>query len=117
MGRYIGLIIDSGSCTNVASTTLVSKLNLTTTKHPHLYHLQWLNNEGALKGQSRLWFFFTIGGYTDEVVGDVVPVNASHLLLRRPWQFDCEVEYNGRANTYSVSKDGKRVLVTPLSSS
>ena len=48
-GKVCGLIIDNGSYTNVASTTLVSKLNLATTKHPRLYHLQWLSNGGALK--------------------------------------------------------------------
>ena len=41
-------------------------------------------------------------------------MNANHLLLRRPWQFDHKVVHNGRANTYSVSKDGKSVLLTPL---
>ena len=39
-GKVYGLIIDSRSYTNEASTTLVSKLNLATTKHPHSYHLQ-----------------------------------------------------------------------------
>ena len=48
-GKVYGLIINNGSCTNAASTTLVSKLNLTPTKHLHPYRLQWLNNEGALK--------------------------------------------------------------------
>ena len=38
-GKVYSLIIDSESCTNVAFTTLVSKLNLATTKHPHPYHL------------------------------------------------------------------------------
>jgi hypothetical protein len=38
------LIIDSGSCTNVASTLLVEKLSLPTLKHPNPYRLQWLND-------------------------------------------------------------------------
>jgi len=33
------MIIDGGSCTNVASTTLVEKLNLPTLKHPKPYKL------------------------------------------------------------------------------
>ena len=33
------MIIDWGSCTNVASTTLVEKLNLPTLKHPRPYKL------------------------------------------------------------------------------
>ena len=37
--KMCNLIIDSGSCTNVASTTLVSKLNLCTLKHTRPYIL------------------------------------------------------------------------------
>ena len=44
----------------MASTTLVSKLNLTTTKHPHPYHLQWLNNGGALKVTKQVMVSFII---------------------------------------------------------
>ncbi|GAV65880.1 zf-CCHC domain-containing protein, partial [Cephalotus follicularis] len=36
-GRVCSLIIDSGSCTNVATTTIVEKLNLSTTPHPSPY--------------------------------------------------------------------------------
>ncbi|PKI75203.1 hypothetical protein CRG98_004427 [Punica granatum] len=42
----VGVIIDNGSCTNIASTTFVEKLNLTTTKHPCPYKLRWLNDQG-----------------------------------------------------------------------
>jgi hypothetical protein len=31
---------------------------------------------------------FAIGKYSDEILCDVVPMHASHLLLGRPWQFD-----------------------------
>ena len=60
---------------------------------------------------------FTIGSYKDGVNCDVVPMNASHLLLGRPLQFDREVVHNGRANTYSFFKYEKRVLLTPLNPS
>lgn len=33
--KLCSVIIDGGSCTNVASTVMVEKLGLTTTKHPH----------------------------------------------------------------------------------
>jgi hypothetical protein len=47
--RYVVLIIDSKSCTNMASTILISKLNLCTVKHTRLYRLQWLNDSGEVK--------------------------------------------------------------------
>jgi len=41
-GKVCSLIIDRGSCTNVASTQLVNKLSLPTVPHPQPYSLQYL---------------------------------------------------------------------------
>ena len=38
--KVCSVIIDGGSCTNVARVELVEKLNLSTTKHPRPYKLQ-----------------------------------------------------------------------------
>ncbi|PUV26773.1 hypothetical protein PAHAL_J012600 [Panicum hallii] len=38
------VIIDGGSCNNLASSDMVEKLALTTQPHPHPYCIQWLNN-------------------------------------------------------------------------
>jgi hypothetical protein len=43
------MIINVGSCANIASTTLVEKLNLPTSKYHKLYKLQWLNKCDELK--------------------------------------------------------------------
>ncbi|KAH0773636.1 hypothetical protein KY290_010773 [Solanum tuberosum] len=48
------LIIDSGSCANVASTALVEFLKLPTTKHVTLYKLKWLSECGELRSQCKL---------------------------------------------------------------
>lgn len=84
-GNGCVLIVDSGSCANVASTTLVSFLNL---KHANPYKLQWLNNCGELKVQKQVLIKFKVGDYCDEISCDVVPMQACHLLLGRPWQYD-----------------------------
>jgi len=39
-GKVCSLIINSGSCTNVASVSVVEKLNLQATTHPHPYNVQ-----------------------------------------------------------------------------
>ena len=39
--KVCSVIIDGGSCTNIASTTMVEKLGLPTIKHPRPYNLQW----------------------------------------------------------------------------
>ena len=78
------MIIDGGSCTNVASTSLVEKLDLTTLKHPRPYKLQWLNDCGEVKINKQVLVSFSIGKYIDEVLCDVVPMHAGHILLGRP---------------------------------
>ncbi|WVZ97710.1 hypothetical protein U9M48_043224 [Paspalum notatum var. saurae] len=47
--RSIRIIIDSGSCNNLASTALVEKLSLPIRKHPNPYHIQWLNDGGKIR--------------------------------------------------------------------
>jgi hypothetical protein len=47
--RLIRIIIDSGSCNNLASTMLVEKLSLPTHKLSNPYHIQWLNDGGEIK--------------------------------------------------------------------
>lgn len=114
--KVCGVIIDGGSCTNVVSTTLVKKLNLAATKHPHPYKLQWLNNDGEVRVTHQVLVPFTIGkSYKDEVLCDVVPMSASHLLLGRPWQYDRRAVHDGFINTYSFTKDEKKIVLAPLS--
>jgi phage terminase large subunit len=78
------MIINRGSCVNVASDSLVKKLKLKCIKHPRPYKLQWLNECSEVKVTKQILFVFAIGKYSDEVMCDVVPVHASHLLLGRP---------------------------------
>ena len=92
--KVCNLIIDYGSCINVNSTELVSKLNLHTTKHLIPYKLQWLNNSGEVKVNKHVLVASFIGKYCDEVLCDVVPKQVSYLLLSRPWQYDRRVMHN-----------------------
>ena len=64
------VIIDGGSYTNVASTTMVNKLGLPTTLHLKPYKLQWLNDSGEVRVTNQVL-----------VVCDVVSMQARHLLL------------------------------------
>jgi hypothetical protein len=42
---------------------------------------------GEVKVNKQVLVAFTIGRYSDEVLCDVVPMNAGHILLGRPWQY------------------------------
>ena len=112
--KKCSMIIDGGSCTNVASTSLVEQLDLPTTKHPQPYKLQWLNDCGNVKVSKQVLVSFRIGRYEDEVLCDVVPMQASHILLGRPWQFDRHARHNGRTNQYTLEHHEKRYTLAPL---
>ncbi|KAA3470431.1 Transposon Ty3-I Gag-Pol polyprotein [Gossypium australe] len=113
-GKVCSVIVDGGSCTNVASTLMVEKLGLPTAKHPHPYKLQWLNDCGELKVSKQLLVAFSIEKYSDEVLCDVVPMHAGHFLLGRPWQVDRRVIHDGYKNRYTFKHLGKNVTLAPL---
>jgi hypothetical protein len=108
------LIIDSGGCVNVCSTALVSNLKLSAVKHAKPYRLQWLNDSGEVKVTKQAVLPFSIGKYVDEVLCDVVPMQASHILLGRPWQYDRKAIHDGVKNRYIIVKDGKTITLVPL---
>lgn len=83
-------------------------------KHPTPYKLQWLNECGEVKVNRQVLVSFSIGCYVDEVLCDVVPMHAGHLLLGRPWQFDRQVMHDGYRNRYSFVMHGKPVTLVPL---
>ncbi len=57
---------------------------------------------------------FQIGNFTDTVLCDVVPMQASHLLLGRPWEYDRYAKHDGRTNKYHIVKEGKSHILAPL---
>ncbi|RDX94053.1 hypothetical protein CR513_23607, partial [Mucuna pruriens] len=84
LGNLCSMIIDEGSCVNVASERLVKKLALLTIVHPKPYKLQWLSDKEELLVDRQVKVMFTLGRYEDTMVCNVVPMEASHLLLGRP---------------------------------
>jgi hypothetical protein len=119
-GKVCQLVIDSGSCENVVAEEVVEKLALETEKHPNPYRLEWLKKGNEVIVSKRCLVSFSIGSrYKDKMWCDVVAMDACHLLLGRPWQYDRGAHHDGRKNTYSfmfgksednpVAKFGKRL--------
>ena len=113
--KLCSLIIDGGSCTNVASTRVVEKLDLHIISHTKPYKLHWLNAECEIMVDKQVLINFAIGKYKDEVLCDVVPIEATHVLLGRPWQYDRHVLHDGLSNIMSFSFQGRKVTLKPLS--
>ena len=113
-GKTCSMVIDDGSCTNVANTLLVEKLGLETLEHPKPYKLQWLNDAEEVRVKKQVLVPFSVKNYKDEVLCDVVPMSATHLLLGRPWQYDKNAMHEGRTNRYTFVEKGKKVILAPL---
>uniref|UniRef100_A0A151UDV5 Uncharacterized protein n=1 Tax=Cajanus cajan TaxID=3821 RepID=A0A151UDV5_CAJCA len=78
------LIVDSGSSSNFCSTRLIDKLALTTKPHPKPYKMKWINEERRIVVNQQASIPISIGKYKEEVLCDIVPLEASHVLLGRP---------------------------------
>ena len=51
--------------------------------------------------------------YKDEVVCDVIDMDASHVLLGRPWQYDVDITYKVRDNTYLFTWGSHKIAMAP----
>ena len=108
------LIIDGGSYTNAVSKELVEALGLPVWKHPQPHHVEWMYHTGKLKVTHKVRVKFSVGDYTDMVICDVISMEACHLLLGRPWQYDHGAAHDGRSNTYSFWYNGKQNVLRPM---
>ena len=113
MGKSIKVIINGGSCHNLASEEMCDKLNLHRTKHPHPYHVQWLSDNGSIKIHQKVKVSFKIGPYEDTVECDIAPMTVCHLLLGRPCQFDKGAMHDGRTNQYSFKWQNNNFVLPP----
>jgi hypothetical protein len=112
--RACKVIINGGSCRNLASKELCTKLKLKYIPHPNPYFIQCLSDSREMKISNMVCAEFQIRPYKDTVECAVVPMRVCHLLLGRPWQYDHDVHHNGKANTYQLHWCGKDVTLTPM---
>ncbi|KAF7149685.1 hypothetical protein RHSIM_Rhsim02G0114600 [Rhododendron simsii] len=104
-----------GSSENIVSRTMVDKLGLQRQKHPSPYSIGWIRDVGETKVTEQCIVPFSIGkDYKDEVVCDVVDMDACHMLLGRPWQYDLNTTHKGKDNTYTFYKNKVKVVLAPM---
>ncbi|KAL5798299.1 hypothetical protein ACOSQ2_003119 [Xanthoceras sorbifolium] len=82
----------------------------------NIFHTRCQVNDtsGEVRVNKQVLVSFSIGKYKDKVVCDVVPMNAGHILLGRPWQFDRHVTHDGYTNRYSFVLHKRPITLAPL---
>ena len=55
--------------------------------------------------------------YRDTVLCDVTEMDATHLMLGRPWQYDRRIIHDGYLNTYMFKYHAKRITLLPMTPS
>ncbi|XP_020270704.1 uncharacterized protein LOC109845858 [Asparagus officinalis] len=113
--KICDVIIDSGSSENIVSRHMVEKLGLKTEKHPAPYKIGWIRKGNDVQVDEVCQVSFSIGRtYVDEALCDVVEMDACHMLLGIPWQFDVDATHRWKDNVYIFKKDGRRIVLKPL---
>ena len=80
----------------IVSRSIVKALSLATEKHPHPYRVGWIKKGTDTQVTEVCRISFSIGKfYQDEITCDVLEMDASHLLLGLPWQFDVNALHHG----------------------
>ncbi|XP_038682662.1 uncharacterized protein LOC119983076 [Tripterygium wilfordii] len=93
---------------------MVDKLKLETEDHLSPYKISWLRKDNDVKVMKRCLVEFSIGkNYQDKVWCDIIPMDACHLLLGRPWQYDRQAIHDGYKNTYTFEKGGMKIVLMP----
>jgi hypothetical protein len=112
--RVCKVIVDSGSTDNLIFTNMVEKLELEIVVHPSPYRVSWLQKGHQVNVTKQCLVEIKIGGYKDEILCDVIPMDVCHLLLGRSWQYERNIVHDGRKNTYTLEKTGRTHMLMSI---
>lgn len=74
-GKFCNAIIQSRITNNLVSHEMVKKLKLEKKKHPNPYWIAWVKDDKKLLVNEQCVLKFKIGGYFDEILCDIIPMD------------------------------------------
>jgi hypothetical protein len=110
--KLCNLIINNSSCENVVSVGGNRELWLEIGKHLKLYKLNRLNQDNKVIMEKYYLVSFSIDKrYFNSVRYDVVSMDARHLSLGKPWQYNMNAVHDRQHNMYTLSIKGKHIAL------
>ena len=95
-GKIYKVIVDASTTKNIVSIEMVDKLKLRRKPHTTLYKVSWLSKGRRIVMDEQTLVEFEIGEYKDKVLGDIILMDACHLLLGYPWKYDVNTIMMGK---------------------
>ena len=106
------IIVDSESCVNVVSSSLVSKIGLKMVPHPSPYKVAWVN-ASSIEVNERCLIPVQFATYKDKIWCDMISIDAGHVILGRPWLFYMDVTLWEKSNTCTFNHEGQQIKLIP----
>ena len=107
------VMIDGDSCVNIISTIAIEKIGFKAKSHPQPYNVTWVDKNFHSNTQCRFMPIKFLS-YHARIWCDVLPMDAAHILLGRPWLYDLDVTSFGKSNTNTFLFNGKKIVLTLL---
>ncbi|KAJ9547815.1 hypothetical protein OSB04_020358 [Centaurea solstitialis] len=115
--RVCNLVIDGGSSENLVSRKFVDYFNLPTQPHEAPYSLGWVENGPQVRVTQTCRVPISIGKhYQDEILCNVLDMEACHILLGRSWQYNNCVTYKSRDNVIIFRCGDRKIAMRGLNS-
>jgi hypothetical protein len=108
----IETLLDSGSQANLISEEVVKQLGLKTKMHHKPYSLNWIskNHKFPITKQWVIKFAIT-SKFVDEVICDVVLLEACGMVLGSPYLYDHKAIFFREHNQYHLTKERTKYVV------